>query len=78
MSVNEEIFKTEKCDAKDFKPSNILEWVDFFQKNKPQTNGLVGGIMIIIFGGQNVGWGIFNSHLRVQPWSGMNKIMSKI
>ncbi|XP_070496495.1 uncharacterized protein [Chironomus tepperi] len=70
MSVKEEILKTEKCDAKNFNPNTVLEWVDFFQKNKPQINGLVGGIMLIVFGGQNIGWGIFNSHLRIQPWSG--------
>ncbi|CAG9811978.1 unnamed protein product [Chironomus riparius] len=70
MSVKEEILKFEKCEAKDLNPKTLFEWVDFFQKNKPQINGLVAGIMLIIFGGQNVGWGIFNNHLRVQPWSG--------
>lgn len=75
MSVKEEILKTEKCDTKDLNPRKILEWVDFFQKNKPQINGLVGGLMLIIFGGQNCGFGIFNNHLRVQPWSGIIEIV---
>lgn len=52
------------------KPRGFFQWVDFYQKNKPQTNALAAGIMIMVFGGQHLGWGIFNNHLKSQPWAG--------
>jgi hypothetical protein len=51
-------------------PRGIHEWIDFYQKNKPQTNELAAGIMIMIFSGQHLGWGICNNHLKSQPWAG--------
>jgi hypothetical protein len=58
------------CRKDELKPRGIYEWIDYYQKNKPQTNALVGGIMIILYGGQQLGWGIFNNHLEAQPWAG--------
>lgn len=52
------------------KPRNISQWIEYCQKNKPQTNALAAGIMIMIFSGQHLGWGIFNNHLKSQPWAG--------
>lgn len=26
--------------------------------------------MIVLYGGQHLGWGIFNNHLQAQPWAG--------
>lgn len=67
------------CEVKEQSPKSVRDWVDFMQKNKPQTNALSAGIMLVIYGGQNVGWGIFNNHLDVQPWAGKNysKILRK-
>lgn len=44
-------------------PENILEWIDYLQKMKPQTNALVTGIMLILFNGMHLGWGIFNNSI---------------
>lgn len=52
------------------KPRRIFQWIDYYKKNKPQTNALAAGIMLMIFGGQHLGWGIFNNHLKSQPWAG--------
>lgn len=60
----------ESCAAKEQNPRGIFQWLDYMQKNKPQTNALVIGLMLLIYGGQNIGWGIFNDHLEVQPWAG--------
>lgn len=46
------------------------EWIDYYQKNKPQTNALAAGLMVVLFGGQQIAWGIFNNHLQSQPWAG--------
>lgn len=62
-----------KCDAEDKLPNGIKEWIDFFQKNKPQINSLSAGIMLLVLSGQNLGWGIFNNHIKVQPWAGKSK-----
>lgn len=67
----EKFRKSEPCEVKDQSPRGIFEWIDFMQKNKPQTNALAGGVMLMIYGGQSIGWGIFNDHLTVQPWAGM-------
>lgn len=60
---------SEYCDVKDRNPKNFLEWIDFIQKNKPQTNALVAAMMLMVFGGSQIGWGIFNDHIEVQPWA---------
>lgn len=57
------------CTVKTRKPHGFIEWIDYMQKNKPQTNALVVGVMVIVYGGQNAGWGIFNNHLLAQPWA---------
>lgn len=62
----EDDLKTRDCN----KPRGIIQWIDFYQKNKPQTNALCAGIMIMVFSGQHLGWGIFNNHLKSQPWAG--------
>ncbi|CAO1322581.1 unnamed protein product [Diamesa serratosioi] len=36
---------------------------------KPQTNALSAGLTLIIFNGMHLGWGIFNNHLKAQPWA---------
>lgn len=58
------------CSYDGVPPRGIFGWIDFYQKNKPQTNALSAGIMLMIFGGSHIGWGIFNNHLRAQPWAG--------
>ena len=50
-------------------PENILEWIDYLQKMKPQTNALVTGIMLMLFNGMHLGWGIFNNRLLTQQWT---------
>lgn len=42
---------------------SFREWIDFVQKQKPQSNALGMGMFVILNGGvQNV-WGIFNHRL---------------
>lgn len=50
-------------------PENILEWIDYLQKMKPQTNAIVTGIMLMLFNGMHLGWGIFNNRLLMQNWT---------
>lgn len=50
-------------------PENIIEWIDYLQKMKPQINALVTGIMLMLFNGMHLGWGIFNNRLLTQQWS---------
>lgn len=57
------------CEARDRSPRGFREWIDFFQKNKPQTNALSAGLMLMVVGGSQIGWGIFNNHIEVQPWA---------
>lgn len=63
----------QSCEIRDQNPRGFIEWFVYAQKNKPQTNALVAGIMVVLFGGQNIGWGIFNDHLEIQPWSGVTE-----
>lgn len=44
------------------------EWFAYMQKHKPQSNALVGGIIIMIFSGQHLAWGIFNNNFGSQAW----------
>lgn len=60
----------QSCEVREQKPRGCIEWFWYSQKNKPQSNALAAGLMVILFGGQNIGWGIFNDHLEIQPWSG--------
>lgn len=62
--------RNSECTHEEMRPRGIYEWVDFYQKNKPQTNALAAGIMTVLYGGQQLGWGIFNNHLKAQPWAG--------
>lgn len=57
------------CDFKEQNPKGFFQWIDFVQKNKPQVNALSAGIMLMIYGGSQIGWGIFNNHIEVQAWS---------
>lgn len=50
-------------------PENILEWIVYLQKMKPQTNALVTGATLMLFNGMHLGWGIFNNRLLSQKWS---------
>ncbi|XP_055591359.1 uncharacterized protein LOC129743388 [Uranotaenia lowii] len=45
------------------------EWCEMSQKNKMQTNTLLGGIITLILGGFFIGSSIFNRHLRDQHWT---------
>jgi len=47
-----------------------MEWIDYYQKNKPQSNALVAGVLLMVCSGYSIGWGIFNNHLQAQPWAG--------
>ncbi|CRK86448.1 CLUMA_CG000199, isoform A [Clunio marinus] len=67
---SEESIKSENVNRTRNQPQGIIEWIDYYQKNKPQTNALAAGIMIMIYSGQQLGWGIFNNHLKAQPWAG--------
>lgn len=58
------------CKSTMVEPRGIFEWIDYYQKNKPQTNALAAGLMVVLFGGQQLGWGIFNNHLQSQSWAG--------
>lgn len=46
----------------------MSDWIDFNQKNKPQSNALSGGIFVILVSGLQVGW-IFSSDLLNFPWA---------
>lgn len=47
---------------------SVSDWIEFSQKNKPQGNALVGGIMVLLVSGLQVGW-IFSNDLRNFPWA---------
>lgn len=51
------------------KPQNFRQWIEYFQKMKPQTNALSAGLTLMLFNGMHLGWGIFNNHLKAQPWA---------
>jgi hypothetical protein len=57
-------------DFKDDKKLSVNDWIDFYQKNKPQTNALSMGLMVILYSGEQCAWGVFNNHLTSQPWAG--------
>lgn len=61
---------TQPCGLDEIRPRGVGGWVDYYQKNKPQTNALAAGIMVVLYGGQQMAWGIFNNHLKAQPWAG--------
>lgn len=46
----------------------ISDWFEFNQKNKPQSNAVSGGILIMLVTGIQVGW-IFNNELMFFPWA---------
>lgn len=46
----------------------VSDWIDFNQKNKPQSNALSGGIFALLVSGLQVGW-IFSSDLLNFPWA---------
>ncbi|XP_065082346.1 uncharacterized protein LOC135704767 [Ochlerotatus camptorhynchus] len=49
--------------------SSCTEWCKMSQKNKMQTNALLGGLVTLALGGIYVGSSIFNIHLRLQGWT---------
>lgn len=57
-------------DFSEFSVRCLIQWIKYYQKNKPQTNALASGIMLVVYGGQQLGWGIFNNHMQAQPWAG--------
>lgn len=70
MQGKQKLRKSSFCTFEERQPRGFLEWIDNYQKNKPQTNALVAGIMLMVCGGHSMGWGIFNNHLQAQPWAG--------
>lgn len=48
--------------------SSVADWIDFNQKNKPQSNALSGGIITMLISGMQIAW-IFNSDLQTFPWA---------
>ena len=46
---------------------SISDWVEFSQKNKPQSNALSGGIILMLVTGLQVSW-IFSSEILKFPW----------
>lgn len=44
------------------------EWIDFSQKNKPQSNALSGGLMVMLIGGLQMGW-IFVGDFSKLSWT---------
>lgn len=62
----------------DSSPEGVLEWISYLQKNKPQSNALVGGLFVMLFSGQHLAWGIFNSNLDPLAWNGSVEWTSSI
>lgn len=38
----------------------MKEWLFSLEKHKPQANALIGGLVVMMFGGLHFAWGIFN------------------
>lgn len=47
---------------------SVTDWIDFNQKNKPQSNALSGGILLMLVSGIQIGW-ICNKDIVTFPWS---------
>lgn len=62
--------RNDRCTFDERKPRGFFEWIDDYQKNKPQSNAIAAGIMLMICSGHHIGWGIFNNHIQSQPWAG--------
>lgn len=45
-----------------------MDYLEFTQKNKPQGNALVGGIIVLLVSGMQIGW-IFDNQIHKLPWS---------
>lgn len=60
------------------KPRGIFEWIEYYHKNKPQTNALGAGLMVVLYGGMHLGWGIFNNHIQAQGKVGLESFRSKV
>ncbi|CRL01611.1 CLUMA_CG014175, isoform A [Clunio marinus] len=56
---------------------SVVDWIDFNQKNKPQSNALAGGILTLLVSGIHFGW-IFNNDLISYPWAGGHSSFEKI
>lgn len=48
--------------------SGFSDWVEFNQKNKPQSNAISGAVFLMLVSGLHVGW-IFNNELQFFPWA---------
>lgn len=70
MQFNQKLRNDRTCTFDERKPRGFFEWIDDYQKNKPQSNALAIGIMVMVCSGHQLGWGIFNSHIQAQPWAG--------
>lgn len=62
--------RNDRCTFDERKPRGFFEWIDDYQKNKPQSNAIAAGIMLMVCSGHHLGWGIFNNHIQSQPWAG--------
>lgn len=47
---------------------SISDWFDYNQKNKPQSNALAGGIILMMVSGVQIGW-IFNNQIFNLQWT---------
>ncbi|KAG4076838.1 hypothetical protein HA402_004440 [Bradysia odoriphaga] len=45
-----------------------LSYCEFHQKNKPQSNSVAGGILLLFVSGMHTGWGIWRIQL-TEPWT---------
>lgn len=48
--------------------SNCADFFEFSQKNKPQSNALAGGIMVLLVSGMQIGW-IFDNSVHLLSWT---------
>uniref|UniRef100_A0A1L8DEN6 Putative transporter major facilitator superfamily n=1 Tax=Nyssomyia neivai TaxID=330878 RepID=A0A1L8DEN6_9DIPT len=47
---------------------NVENWCERNQKNKPQSNSVGAGIMMMLVSGLHIGWSIGSPNLRLQVW----------
>ncbi|KAJ6631721.1 putative polyol transporter 3, partial [Pseudolycoriella hygida] len=48
-------------------------YCEIVQKNKPQSNSVVGGMCLLFVGGLHLGWGIWRAEVR-EPWVSFNNL----
>ncbi|GAB0088059.1 uncharacterized protein DMENIID0001_024390 [Sergentomyia squamirostris] len=48
--------------------ARVVNWCERQQKNKPQSNSVGAGIMIMLVSGLHIGWSIGSPNLKLQVW----------